>query len=416
MKTYIMMFGIANIVAGGPIYNANKIKFLEQYGWNIVVFPIDSGKIYIKPLEKYNNKSCDFIRFPPCIFCEQQVERFVEQMACSIPVSDQLIVETGTDYTALWGELLANRLKARHIIMFLDEKNENVNEYSSQFYEFKYKRNELYSISEKSLIHIFSPYFDIEYPEKNVWNAWCTNSVENIESDIINKLPTADYMIGSIGRLDKSFVSNIIEGICAFADEYEEKSIGCCLFGGADDKTISNIKKEIRLHRNIILYISDYIWPIPKLIFPKFDVFVSGAGSANVSANMGIPTINMDVITNEPIGFVDNPQSFHNIPIKDAKLEDYLTAILIGNKKIEIHNMVSIEEKWDIICKDFRNQINQIENINSPLIYFDTRKICDNKSIHKIERFIVRVTNYKMLLRIQKLYRCIKCMIVKYGK
>lgn len=37
-KVYVMMFGISNIVAGGPIYNANKIRFLESKGWNVVVF------------------------------------------------------------------------------------------------------------------------------------------------------------------------------------------------------------------------------------------------------------------------------------------------------------------------------------------------------------------------------------------
>lgn len=62
-KVYVMMFGISNIVAGGPIYNANKIRFLESKGWNVVVFPVDSGKVYIKPLEKYNNNSYDFIHF-----------------------------------------------------------------------------------------------------------------------------------------------------------------------------------------------------------------------------------------------------------------------------------------------------------------------------------------------------------------
>ena len=148
MKTYIMIFGIANIVAGGPIYNANKIRFLESRGWNVVVFPTDSGNIYIKPLEKYNNMSCGFVHFPPYIFRKKQVEKFVTKMADAIPASNELIIETGTDYTALWGELLAKKIKARHIVMFLDEKNENINAYSSSFYEFKYKRNELYSISE----------------------------------------------------------------------------------------------------------------------------------------------------------------------------------------------------------------------------------------------------------------------------
>ena len=221
-KVYVMMFGISNIVAGGPIYNANKIRFLESKGWNVVVFPVDSGKVYIKPLEKYNNNSYDFIHFSPYIFGKRKTEKFVEKMASLIPQSDEIIVETGTDYTALWGELLAKKLKARHIVMFLDERNENINSYSSPFYEFKYRRNELYSISQESLIHIFSPYFKIEFPQKNVWNAWCSNSVENFESNIITLLPKADYMIGSIGRLDKSFVSNIIGGVCAFSDKHKE--------------------------------------------------------------------------------------------------------------------------------------------------------------------------------------------------
>lgn len=173
-----MIFGIANVVAGGPIYNSNKIRFLESIGWNVIVFSTNTGNVYIKPLEKYKKNSYDFLHFSPYILGKRKTDKFVNIMANNIPPSEELIVETGTDYTALWGELLAKKIKARHIVMFLDEKNENVNKYSSPFYEFKYKRNELYSISQKSLTYIFSPYFKIEEPEKNVWNAWCTNSVE----------------------------------------------------------------------------------------------------------------------------------------------------------------------------------------------------------------------------------------------
>lgn len=405
-KVYVMMFGISNIVAGGPIYNANKIRFLESKGWNVVVFPVDSGKVYIKPLEKYNNNSYDFIHFSPYIFGKRKTEKFVEKMASLIPQSDEIIVETETDYTALWGELLAKKLKARHIVMFLDERNENINSYSSPFYEFKYKRNELYSISQKSLTYIFSPYFKIESPEKNVWNAWCSNSVESIESDVPELLPKADYMIGSIGRLDKSFVSNIISGVCAFSDKHRENSIGLCMFGGADDKTILQIKKEIQLHHNIKLFISGYIWPIPAAVFPRFDIFISGAGAARVSANMGIQTVNMDVITNEPTGLIDNPSEFHCVPLKGANkdVQDYLTAVLIENDKIEIHNTVSIEKKWEIICKDFCDQLRHIEAIDTPLIYFDTSKIWDHRKIHKIQGYLAHLLDYKTFLTVQKLY------------
>lgn len=65
MNIYIMIFGIANMVAGGPIYNRNKIKYLEKRGWEVIVFPTNSGRIYIDGLEKYNNNAYDFfVIFP----------------------------------------------------------------------------------------------------------------------------------------------------------------------------------------------------------------------------------------------------------------------------------------------------------------------------------------------------------------
>ena len=63
MKTYVMIFGIANVVAGGPIYNSNKIRFLESIGWNVIVFSTNTGNVYIKPLEKYKKNSYDFFAF-----------------------------------------------------------------------------------------------------------------------------------------------------------------------------------------------------------------------------------------------------------------------------------------------------------------------------------------------------------------
>ena len=33
MKTYILICGFADVVAGGPIYYANKVRYMEQLGW-----------------------------------------------------------------------------------------------------------------------------------------------------------------------------------------------------------------------------------------------------------------------------------------------------------------------------------------------------------------------------------------------
>ena len=166
------------------------------------------------------------------------------------PTSDEIIIETGTDYTALWGELLARDLNAKHFIMFLDEKNPNVNNDTYAFYKFKYDRNELASISLDSLDYILGKYFELHNKEEHVLKACCTNSVKDIECEWIDCIPKADYTIGSIGRLEKAFVPIIVDGICEFAQKVPDKKIAIVFFGDADACYAESIMR-IRKNRKI---------------------------------------------------------------------------------------------------------------------------------------------------------------------
>lgn len=406
-NVYVMMFGIANIVAGGPIYNANKIRYLEERGWKVVVFPVDTGDIYIKPLEKYNKKEYAFIRYTPYLFGHRRIEKFLDEMESVIPRSGEIIVETGTDYTALWGELLAKRLGAKHVVFFLDEKNERVNEYSAPFYEFKYKRKELASITEKSLLHVFSPYFKITNPNEYVINAWCTNSVGYTESDFVSRFPKADYMIGSIGRLEKSFVPSIIEGVCEFADEYNDKTIGLSLFGGSDKEVIENIKKVVSSHSNIRLFISGYIWPIPASVFDRIDIFISGAGAAFVSADMGVTTVSMDVIGNMPLGYISDATNYTLVVNKNEKhaVVDYLRQALIQKDVPSIINRKSIEEQWDIICDDFDKQMDFIERSkNIKQEYFPVETIWNHSFRSGIKKILIMIFPLNTTNKLRSVY------------
>lgn len=40
MEMYIMFIGIANTVASAPINVRNKVRYLEEREWNVIVFPI----------------------------------------------------------------------------------------------------------------------------------------------------------------------------------------------------------------------------------------------------------------------------------------------------------------------------------------------------------------------------------------
>ncbi len=158
-------------------------------------------------------------------------------------------------------------------------------------------------------------------------------------------------MIGSIGRLDKPFVLNIINGVCSFANIHSDVCVGLCFFGGADEKTVSDIKSKFKKCPNIKLFISGYIWPIPKSIFNLFDVFVSGAGSAVASANMGVTTVDMDVITNSPNGFIDNLNNVHCTKLSGKNdLLNYLESVYMNDKIPEIINKSSIDQKCIFSC------------------------------------------------------------------
>lgn len=356
MKTYVMMFGFANIVAGGPIYNRNKIRYLRERGWNVVVFPTNDGKVYIKGLECYSSTSYPFITLFPLIFSKRELNRLIENMAEQIdPNSTEIIIETGTDYTAYWGELLAKRLNAKHFVLFLDEKNERVNKYTIPFFEFKHKRRELACIVPSAMQHLFEDYKIIPENERYALRACCSNSVEDYPSKFADGIKRGDYNIGTIGRLDKSFVMPIIDGVGEFAESFPDKQIVFCLIGGASDAVIETIVTKLKKHPNIKFYISGYMWPIPLTLINKCDVFISGSGSARITANINIPTIAMDIYKNVPLGFISDLSQEYMTNDKDEfkSIKVYLQLALIDHKYPVILNRMNIQDMWQCICKEF---------------------------------------------------------------
>ena len=405
MKTYVMIHAIADIVCGGPIYDSNKERYLEERGWNVNVLPTDTGKILIRPLEKYADIVFPFINYSPFIFSKKELKEKIEILASHVTVSEKIIIETGTDYTALWGELLARRLNAKHIIMFLDEKNPKVNIHSAPFYRFKFERNELACISIESLQSIFAPYFEIRNPDEHVLCACCANSVSKSEDidHIADRIPEGDYVIGSIGRLEKPFVPNIISGICEFARCVPDKKVGVCLLGGAEKGIIERLQKELGEVENIEYFISGYIWPIPQNVFPGINVFVSGAGSADVSANQGIPTVRIDVIDNKPSGFACDVNDYKKIkPLEkqDATVCDYLCAALIEKNVPEISGITSLEDEWNAICGYFDEHMEFIERSCVRKEYFPAEKVWNGSSKEVIKKLLFNLmktdTYYRM--------------------
>lgn len=395
MKTYIMMFAIANFVSGGPIYGCNKINFLKQNGWNVVMFPVNKGNVYIKDLQQYSEECFPFILRNPFNFSEKQREKFLKSMIDRINLeSEQIIIETGTDYTAYWGEMLAQKINAKHVVFLLDESNDRINDKVIDFWLFKHSRKELFCITPEISEKYLSKYNkNIRKDEYYSFKAFCTNSVQDYEYEYTNLINKADYTIGTIGRLDKIFVDKIVDAVCCFANENKNKKIMFCLFGGAKDKYVSKINKKLKECTNITTFISGYLWPIPLNEIKKCDLFISGSGSAQITAHLNIPTISMDVITAKPIGFIEDCSKYYLTSDKENSIElkDYIESVLLKKYKVEIKNRMEIDEFWELACKEYDKQLKEcLYNDDDKLIYFDMKFLTKSRRIiDKIYTFLV---------------------------
>lgn len=415
MKTYVMITGIANIVAGGPIYARNKIRYLKEREWNVVVFPTDDGEVYIQGLELYKGLSQPFLKDMPGEYTCRQRKAFLELLVSKIPgESEEIIIETGTDYSSYWGTLLAERLKARHLVLWLDEKNPNIGKRELEFLEYKYQRHELACITDQAMIQMFQGHMELSEGQTYSLACCCTNVVEEYDCDLVRNFPEGDYVIGSIGRLEKTFVPAIIEGILEFADTVPDKQIAVCFFGGSDQKTLEKTETAFRAAENIRLLITGYMYPLPAGAIKKCDIFISGAGSVWVSAECGVPTVRMDMYKWIPEGFVvDTVDSRHEKGILGNRIIDYLNQVLVY-KKVP-HIITNKTEKWESICGKFDMHMRFIQEMPEVPEGFAERKVIQLGMNRR--RQVLKLIRGCLGLRLGEkaidFYRRIKCVLFR---
>ena len=99
MKTYILICGFADVVAGGPIYYANKVRYMEQLGWQVIVIPTNKGKkVLIRGMEKFLGPYVPFILDNPNDYNRKQRKKLVDYLESFVPKDrGETIIETGTD-------------------------------------------------------------------------------------------------------------------------------------------------------------------------------------------------------------------------------------------------------------------------------------------------------------------------------
>lgn len=413
-RNYVIIGAMGGYISGAPIYYRNKALYMRSQGWNVYCVSCRGGKVYVDGLEQFIICTIPLVTQKPYLLSESQQQKVIREIVSCIPgVELETVIETGTFYTAYWGEMLAKELKARHTVIYLDEHNFGINKQQAGFFKFKYDRNELACISDEAYKDIFSSFWKYEKAHSYTLPCYCTNSLEDISSSMIQKVKKADYTIGYIGRLEKDAFNVLLDGLCKFAKQYPDNSFALNCFGGYDSESGEVLlRKRLEKYPNIKLYISGFLFPIPKKAITKCALCFASAGSVAVPVKANVPTISMNVYTNLPNGFRVDPNNrlLHISCPHCSSVVDYLKAFFIDGFRPRMHEYDLDEDKLLFEKYLGKHLVFMEQSKKNPLCYYEVEHLdmTLNERVKMILFIILKVLGIRYggatYLKIHKLF------------
>lgn len=311
MKKYIFITADIHAMGGMQNYVRSKAKYLEKHKWQVYIFFAGSKETgcQFTELDRYVDGGIRLIRISPeFLFHTVYFKVALSEMLYLINYDntkndDYYIIESHADYEAIWGEILAKRISAKHICFICNERfrgQDKIYDRYIDFFKFKYYRNELAGIHEASLKLLFEGYMDVEISRKNVLEAAYDLNVEEIYSEKVHSIEKKDWNIAYIGRCEKSYFPYIIKEIISFCNAHSNKKIQFIIVGDVGKR--EEMIKQIEGLPNLDICALGFFPIIPQEIFRKIDVAIAGAGCCEIATRCNVPTIVPDAIANTAMG------------------------------------------------------------------------------------------------------------------
>lgn len=338
MKKYVFLTFAVSGVGGTQIYVRNKLLFLQKHGYDVTVICTEPGNdVVVKELKPYEQFVLPQLLKNPYLFSKKDRKRIIDKMTGWIGDTDcEVVIETNFIQVNLWGELLAKEIGAKHFAFLIQEDYSLSDLRYMKFYDFKYNRGELAGNTDYALSTLFEGYREIPDSKKGGLIAVCYNTIEDCDSEHDKGVVQADYYIGSIGRVNKPFIDPMVDDICDFVKGYPDKHFHLMFFGGSpDDSDYKAIYERVDKVENLSVYITGPIFPVPRHLLKKMDVFISAAGAARTSSDDGYITITIDTVDFEPIGilgYTTNDNVHRNPQLPHESTKCLLKRILIDKE------------------------------------------------------------------------------------
>jgi hypothetical protein len=362
-RVYVFMsMSICNI-GGAQQYLFNKVNYLENKGFRVIVFSGMTREILIHGLKKYRDCIIPAIMYCPFFFKKNELTRTINKIKNRIGDFDKCYIESSGINVAAWAEILAKHLNCKHFIFNVQELH-CYSKTQIDFLKFKYSQHELSGILSDSIPLMLNEKKEI-IDDSAVWRAYCNNVVYDVEDSISNNIDWDNSIsFGSIGRLAKDYQLPLVKSCVNYASLYPNKNFNLIMIGGPkDNKLVRKIYKIVNEIGNIKLYVTGYLYPIPRSLIRRINVFLSTSGSALVSYKERIPTIKLHPVSGKPAGIMgysfDNEKDSMYNELDNTTNEELISDIL--ENKVPIQYSSKILDEYDLIMKEeFKRQLDFI--------------------------------------------------------
>lgn len=377
-KIYIIVTPTIKLVGGAQIYSLNKLHYYQRKGWNTLLLHAGlPGAIVIDELRKYEKNYAIEFQFCSYLYSKKKINSVLTKIILDNKLDkySDIIIESHNTESATWAEILAQRLNAKHLVFLLSEFPKIKPKGLLGFYDMKEKRGELAGISQTSISKLFNGFSKKYYSQNHFLSAVCSNSIGPANKLKLPNFRNYDYMIASIGRMEKPYVNEAVDEILKFADKYPKLKLAVLFIGDGMAKKKNTIIQKLGARKNVQTYITGPVYPIPINLLRIPNLFFGVAGSCNVSKKVGKITVSFDVDDHKAIGvygITTESTTYRKKGELPLEFSQLLNDILINQKYKEHLKNIDIEAENKI---DFSSHDNFLKSSSTSKNFYDIGKI-----------------------------------------
>lgn len=413
MKKFVIL-GYIYGIGGWQTYINNKLKLMKANGWE--VYAINNGMSrmvgcgMLTGLEIFQNNDVYTLCFPyPSEVGDKLRHEVIMKIGRLINYEkdDEIIFEATLLDLFMWAEFLAKQFKGRAICVEVSNRFRKYCNSTLDFFYFKEKRGELMMMSKTGLYELFNGYID--YPKIDINNvgALTQDEYEDDGKDYVSLLKTdkANFVIGTVGWLDKGYYKILIDEVIKFAKRHPDKKVQFIVIGNSKTGDIeSDYKRKAKQASNVVLNMMGAIAPIPSNLVKLFDVSVASYGCATITDKLGVKTIVMHDPDPIPLGILS--YTITEPPIQervnfDKSISDMFEDILVNdfcNKHpYTAYKSISID-------KQGAKHLMRLNQVEPKLKYFNIEHLpnSDVSNQHKVKVLLVKIFGEKFIQRLCK--------------